>query len=136
MGFSEQSGDSLYVLNAPFEPQDAQLKPREFWQQPIVIANLLEIGRYLLLSFLAWLFWRLIIKPQLRKKREAAESAKTAADLATIKEAERAAQQKIEHDEAMRHQEQKRQRINAEMQTKRLRSNGAKKFPRDGDACS
>ncbi|WP_334468332.1 hypothetical protein [Arsenophonus sp. PmNCSU2021_1] len=81
---------------------------------------LLEIGRYLLLSFLAWLFWRLIIQPQLRKKREAAESAKTAADLAIIREAKRAAQQKIEHDEAMR-QEQKRQRINAEMQTKRLR---------------
>ncbi|MDR5615826.1 flagellar basal-body MS-ring/collar protein FliF [Arsenophonus sp.] len=120
MGFSEQRGDSLYVVNAPFEPQDAELKPLEFWQQPIVIANLLEIGRYLLLSFLAWLFWRLIIKPQLRKKREAAESAKTAADLAIIREAERAAQQKIEHDEAMR-QEQKRQRINAEMQTKRLR---------------
>lgn len=120
MGFSEQRGDSLYVVNAPFEPQDAELKPLEFWQQPIVIANLLEIGRYLLLSFLAWLFWRLIIKPQLRKKREAAESAKTAAELAIIREAERAARQKIEHDEAMR-QEQKRQRINAEMQTKRLR---------------
>ncbi|WP_032115324.1 flagellar basal-body MS-ring/collar protein FliF [Candidatus Arsenophonus nilaparvatae] len=120
MGFSEQRGDSLYVVNAPFEPQDAELKPLEFWQQPIVIANLLEIGRYLLLSFLAWLFWRLIIQPQLRKKREAAESAKTAADLAIIREAKRAAQQKIEHDEAMR-QEQKRQRINAEMQTKRLR---------------
>ncbi len=56
MGFSEQRGDSLYVVNAPFEPQDAELKPLEFWQQPIVIANLLEIGRYLLLSFLAWLF--------------------------------------------------------------------------------
>ncbi len=44
MGFSEQPGDSLYVVNAPFESQDAELKPLEFWQQPIVIANLSRVS--------------------------------------------------------------------------------------------
>lgn len=67
MEFSEQRGDSLYVVNAPFQAQDAELKPLEFWQQPVFIANVLEIGRYLLLLLLAWLLWRLVVKPQLHK---------------------------------------------------------------------
>ncbi|HGJ5875306.1 MAG TPA: flagellar M-ring protein FliF C-terminal domain-containing protein [Arsenophonus sp.] len=31
MGFSKQSGDNLYMVNAPFEAPDAELKPLEFW---------------------------------------------------------------------------------------------------------
>lgn len=120
MGFSAQRGDSLQVVNAPFAAPDAELKPLEFWQQPLFIANLLEIGRYLLLALLAWLLWRLVIKPQLRKKREAEKSAKIAADLQVKKDAERAARQKIEQDEEVR-QEQTRQRVSAEMHTQRLR---------------
>lgn len=120
MGFSEQRDDSLYVVNAPFQAQDAELKPLEFWQQPVFIANVLEIGRYLLLLLLAWLLWRLVVKPQLHKKRQAEKAAKMAAELKVKKDVEQAARQKIEQDEAAR-QEQTRQRVNAEMHTQRLR---------------
>lgn len=120
MGFSAQRGDSLQVVNAPFAATDAELKPLDFWQQPIFIANLLAVGRYLLLALLAWLLWRLVVKPQLHKRREAEKSAKIAADLKAKKDAERAARQKIEQDEEIR-QEQTRQRVSAEMHTQRLR---------------
>lgn len=120
MGFSAQRGDSLQVVNAPFAAADAELKPLEFWQQPVFIANALEIGRYLLLLLLAWLLWRLVLKPQLQKKRQAEKTAKIAAELKVKKDAEQAARQKIEQDEAAR-QEQTRQRVNAEMHTQRLR---------------
>ena len=58
-----------------------------------------------------------MIKPQLRKKREAEKATKITADLKVKQDADHAARQRIEQDEALRQD----RRVSVEMHTQSLR---------------
>ncbi|MEA1146227.1 flagellar M-ring protein FliF C-terminal domain-containing protein, partial [Klebsiella pneumoniae] len=48
MGFSEKRGDSLNVVNSPFNSSDESGGALPFWQQQVFIDQLLAAGRWLL----------------------------------------------------------------------------------------
>ncbi len=65
MGFSEKRGDSLNVVNSPFNSSDESGGALPFWQQQVFIDQLLAAGRWLLVLLVAWLLWRKAVRPQL-----------------------------------------------------------------------
>ncbi|OXW71573.1 flagellar M-ring protein FliF [Shigella flexneri] len=50
MGFSEKRGDSLNVVNSPFNSSDESGGALPFWQQQVFIDQLLAAGRWLLVA--------------------------------------------------------------------------------------
>ncbi|MDC9580668.1 flagellar basal-body MS-ring/collar protein FliF [Xenorhabdus sp. PR6a] len=124
MGFSADRGDSLNVVNTPFNDTAEVLEPLPFWQHPALLEKLLEAGRWLLLILVAWLLWHKMIVPQIAKKR-AAEKAALDAQKNQLKQK---TETNAELDEKMRRQ-MARQRVNAELQSQRIREL-AEKDPR------
>ncbi|PHM61066.1 flagellar basal-body MS-ring/collar protein FliF [Xenorhabdus ishibashii] len=124
MGFSADRGDSLNVVNTPFNNTTEVIEPLPFWQHPALLEKLLEAGRWLLLVLVAWLLWRKMIVPQIAKKRAAEKAALTAQKNPPKQQTETNA----ELDEKMR-RKLARQRVNVELQSQRLREL-AEKDPR------
>lgn len=69
MGYSEQRGDSLSVINAPFVMAgSADVRPddiAEWWQNPELQALAIELGRYLIILIVAWILYRKLLRPLL-----------------------------------------------------------------------
>ncbi len=67
IGFSAARGDSLEVVNVPFNeapgPLVADAPP--WWQDPQIIALAITGVQYLLIAIVAWLLWRKLVKPLL-----------------------------------------------------------------------
>ncbi|BET97129.1 flagellar basal-body MS-ring/collar protein FliF [Xenorhabdus taiwanensis] len=124
MGFSADRGDSLNVVNTPFNDSTEVIEPLPFWQHPALLEKLLEAGRWLLLVLVAWLLWRKMIMPQIAKKRAAEKAALEAQKNPPKQKTETNA----ELDEKMR-RKLARQRVNVELQSQRLREL-AEKDPR------
>lgn len=124
MGYSTERGDSLNVVNTPFNDIAEVIEPLPFWQNPILLEKLLDASRWLLLVLVVWLLWRKMIVPQIAKKR--------AAEKAALETQKNQLKQKIETntelDEKMR-RNLARQRVNVELQSQRLREL-AEKDPR------
>ncbi len=74
MGFSEKRGDSLNVVNSPFNSSDESGGALPFWQQQAFIDQLLAAGRWLLVLLVAWLLWRKAVRPQLTRRAEAVKT--------------------------------------------------------------
>lgn len=68
MGFDAARGDTLSVVNSPFTETGVQSIP--VWQNPVYIDYALQLGRYLLFAFLAFLIWRKIVKPIVNTQAE------------------------------------------------------------------
>lgn len=67
MGFNAQRGDSLNVVNAPFDQAGARLAAdRPLWQQPEAIALGKEVGKALIFLLLALIVVFGILRPALR----------------------------------------------------------------------
>ncbi|PHM70238.1 flagellar basal-body MS-ring/collar protein FliF [Xenorhabdus sp. KJ12.1] len=124
MGFSADRGDSLNVVNTPFNNTAEVIETLPFWQHPVLLEKLLELGRWLLLALVAWLLWRKMIVPQIARKR----AAEKAALEAQKKQNKPATESNAEMDEKVRRQ-LARQRVNAEIQSQRIREL-AEKDPR------
>ncbi|OKP02438.1 flagellar basal-body MS-ring/collar protein FliF [Xenorhabdus eapokensis] len=124
MGFSTARGDSLNVVNTPFNDTTEVIEPLPFWQHPALLEKLLEAGRWLLLVLVAWLLWRKMIVPQIAKKRAAEKAALAAQKNPPKPQTETHA----ELDEKTR-RKLARQRVNVELQSQRLREL-AEKDPR------
>ncbi|WP_338805060.1 flagellar basal-body MS-ring/collar protein FliF [Xenorhabdus griffiniae] len=124
MGFSADRGDSLNVVNTPFNDTTEVIEPLPFWQHPALLEKLLEAGRWLLLVLVAWLLWRKMVVPQIAKKRAAEKAALKAQKNPPRQQTETNA----ELDEKMR-RKLARQRVNVELQSQRLREL-AEKDPR------
>ncbi|SFU29835.1 flagellar basal-body MS-ring/collar protein FliF [Xenorhabdus koppenhoeferi] len=124
MGFSSDRGDSLNVVNTPFNDTTEVIETLPFWQHPVLLDKLLDAGRWLLLAFIAWLLWRKMIVPQIAKKRAMEKAA-----LGTQKNQQKQkTETNAEMDEKMR-RKMARQRVNAELQSQRIREL-AEKDPR------
>ncbi|MBD2816199.1 flagellar M-ring protein FliF [Xenorhabdus sp. Flor] len=124
MGFSAERGDSLNVVNTPFNDTSEVIETLPFWQHPVLLEKSLELGRWLLLALVAWLLWRKMIVPQLAKKR----ATEKAALEAQKKQNKQKTESNAELDEKMRRQ-LARQRVSAEIQSQRIREL-AEKDPR------
>ncbi|PHM29317.1 flagellar basal-body MS-ring/collar protein FliF [Xenorhabdus budapestensis] len=124
MGFSAERGDSLNVVNTPFNDTSEVIETLPFWQHPVLLEKSLELGRWLLLALVAWLLWRKMIVPQIAKKR----TTEKAALEAQKKQSKQKTESNAELDEKMRRQ-LARQRVSAEIQSQRIREL-AEKDPR------
>ncbi|MET3440772.1 flagellar M-ring protein FliF [Variovorax paradoxus] len=70
MGFSQERGDSLNVVNSAFarEGGGSQAGPElPFWRDPANLGLAKTAGQYLLLAFLALFAWFAVLRPLLRK---------------------------------------------------------------------
>lgn len=74
MGYSENRGDTLNLVSIAFT-EDNKTIETPFWQSPVLINQLLNAGRYLLILLAAWLLWRKLILPQMKKLQAAQEAA-------------------------------------------------------------
>ncbi len=76
MGFSQQRGDSLNVVNAAFsQPELATVEALPFWKQPDVVAMAKEFGKALLFLLLTLVVVFGVVRPAMRTMTEAPERA-------------------------------------------------------------
>ncbi|MBD2799752.1 flagellar M-ring protein FliF [Xenorhabdus sp. M] len=124
MGFSAERGDSLNVVNTPFNDTSDVIETLPLWQHPVLLEKVLDAGRWLLLILVAWLLWRKVMVPQITKKRAAEKTVLDSQKNPQSQQTESSA----EMDEKMR-RKLARQRVNAELQSQRIREL-AEKDPR------
>lgn len=65
MGYSQERGDSLSVVNSQFNDTEEPVISVPMWENPQILAKALDLGRWLLLVIIAWILWRKLVKPQL-----------------------------------------------------------------------
>ncbi|WP_270501823.1 flagellar basal-body MS-ring/collar protein FliF [Kluyvera ascorbata] len=118
MGFSTTRGDTLNVVNSPFNDTDESGGELPFWKQQSFIDQLMTAGRWLLVLIVAWLLWRKAVKPQL-KRREAIALA-TAEQVKVQQEAQEAVEVRLSKDEQTQ-QRRANQRLSAEVMSQRIR---------------
>ncbi|HDL6961640.1 TPA: flagellar M-ring protein FliF [Yersinia enterocolitica] len=119
MGFSTVRGDTLNVVNTPFNAtNDASGSNLPFWQQPSFFDQLLNIGRYLLILLVAWFLWRKLVRPLMAKKQEAD---KAAASVNNIVQAAQTTETAKQTKEELALRKKNQQRVSAEVQAQRIR---------------
>ncbi|MGJ7491239.1 flagellar basal-body MS-ring/collar protein FliF [Variovorax sp. ZT4R33] len=68
MGFSQDRGDSLNVVNSAFaDEREKEAPAQEFWRDPANIPLAKTLGLYLLIALLALFAWFAVARPLLRK---------------------------------------------------------------------
>ncbi|MBS0054500.1 flagellar basal-body MS-ring/collar protein FliF [Yersinia sp. Marseille-Q3913] len=119
MGFSTDRGDTLNVVNTPFNAtDDGSGLSLPFWKQQSFFDQLLNGGRYLLILLVAWILWRKLVRPMIAKKQLADKAAASVNSMVqTAQSAETVKQSKEEL--ALRKKNQ--QRVSAEVQAQRIR---------------
>ncbi|RXA97556.1 MULTISPECIES: flagellar basal-body MS-ring/collar protein FliF [Yersinia] len=119
MGFSTERGDTLNVVNTPFNATDnASGSALPFWQQQSFFDQLLNAGRYLLILLVAWVLWRKLVRPLIAKKQLADKAAASVDNIVQTAQATETAKQSKE-ELALRKKNQ--QRVSAEVQAQRIR---------------
>lgn len=126
MGYSQERGDSLSVVNSQFNDTEEPVISVPVWENPQILAKALDLGRWLLLVIIAWILWRKLVKPQLEKRREAEVAAQKAILKTKLEVTDDV--NEAELDEESR-RKQARQRVSAELQSQRIREM-AEKDPR------
>ncbi|WP_048697109.1 flagellar basal-body MS-ring/collar protein FliF [Erwinia piriflorinigrans] len=121
MGYSEQRGDSLNVVNSPFTENSDLGAELPFWKQPAFIDQLFEAGRWLLVLIVAFILYRKLLRPQLQRKAALEKSTREAATSAARNSTqEEGVSVKLSKDEL--DQERKSQhRMSAEVMSQRIR---------------
>jgi len=118
MGYTEKRGDSLNVVNSPFNATDDLGGELPFWQQQSFIDQLMTAGRWLLVLLVAWLLWRKAVRPQILRRQEEAKAAQEAAQAQA--EIEESVEVRLSKDEQQQ-QRRSNQRMNAEVLSQRIR---------------
>ncbi|KFK93574.1 MULTISPECIES: flagellar basal-body MS-ring/collar protein FliF [unclassified Serratia (in: enterobacteria)] len=113
MGYSISRGDTLNVVNAPFNDVEPVHNELPFWQSQAFIEQVFKAGRYLLVLLVAWLLWRKLVRPQLRSRQTATAAAQVAAHHSA--DTSKPSQEEL----ALRKKSQ--QRVSAEVQGQRIR---------------
>lgn len=118
MGYSDKRGDTLNVVNSPFNVTDDVGGQLPFWQQQAFIDQLISAGRWLLVLIVAWLLWRKAVRPQLVRRQEEAKAVKEAQ--AARAEIEESVEVRLSKDEQIQ-QRRSNQRLGAEVMSQRIR---------------
>ena len=118
MGFSTTRGDTLNVVNSPFNDSDESGGELPFWKQQAFIDQLMSAGRWLLILIVAWLLWRKAIKPQLARREQLAQAA--VEQNKAQQEIQEAVEVRLSKDEQTQ-QRRANQRLGAEVMSQRIR---------------
>ncbi|WP_205437961.1 flagellar basal-body MS-ring/collar protein FliF [Edwardsiella tarda] len=116
MGFSQNRGDTLSVVNTPFNSVADNGGELPFWQKQAFIDLLSTLGRYLLVALVAWLLWRKLVKPMLTKQQQAA-ALRQQVNTSPVS----AQPAKQPSNEELQQRRKLQQRTTAEAQTERVR---------------
>lgn len=119
MGFSQQRGDTLNVVNSQFNATDESAGELPFWQQQAFIDQLLAAGRWLLVLIVAWILWRKAVRPQLVRREEERKALLENAQARQMPE-EEAVEVRLSKDEQTQ-QRRANQRMSAEVMSQRIR---------------
>lgn len=107
MGFSEERGDTLSVINSRFNADTAAT--HKVWEDPQYQAMAMQLLRYLILLLAVWLIWRKVVTPYLSHLADRNEAQRTAVE---EDEARRAAAEREAAAEARRASELSRHEDN------------------------
>jgi flagellar M-ring protein FliF len=118
MGYTEKRGDTLNVVNSPFNATDDVGGQLPFWQQQSFIDQLLAAGRWLLVLIVAWLLWRKAVRPQLVRRQEEAKAIQE--EQRARAEIEESVEVRLSKDEQLQ-QRRSNQRMTAEVMSQRIR---------------
>ncbi|WP_168386157.1 flagellar basal-body MS-ring/collar protein FliF [Erwinia amylovora] len=62
IGYSEQRGDSINIVNSPFNGVVEEAMP-PLWQQQSFQALMMTLARYLVIAIIGWVMWRRLVQP-------------------------------------------------------------------------
>jgi len=119
MGFSQQRGDTLNVVNSQFNATDESAGELPFWQQQAFIDQLMTAGRWLLVLIVTWILWRKAVRPQLVRREEERKALLENAQTRQMPE-EEAVEVRLSKDEQTQ-QRRANQRLSAEVMSQRIR---------------
>ncbi|MBU9847406.1 flagellar basal-body MS-ring/collar protein FliF [Rahnella ecdela] len=119
MGFSQERGDTLNVVNTPFNEAADDTGELPFWKQQSFFDQMLNAGRWLLVLIVAWLLWRKMVRPMLRKQQAEKDAAAAAVLAASMPQPEGSKPVKLSNDE-LEKRKRSQQRVSVEVQTQRV----------------
>lgn len=76
IGFSEQRGDNIEVINSQFTESKTIFDEEPWWKSPEFYSLATSIGRYLLIGIIILILWLTIIRPTMRKHEAKIEAQK------------------------------------------------------------
>ncbi|EMI7477442.1 flagellar basal-body MS-ring/collar protein FliF [Morganella morganii] len=123
MGYSVSRGDSLSITNSRFTDEGQLTEEPSLFTSPVIIAQVLEYGKILLLLLVGWLLWRKGIRPQWQRYRKAQQAeAEARMFKATQMKTPLVADDVISDDmDEKTRRRLTRQRVSAEIQSQRIR---------------
>ncbi|UWS28471.1 flagellar basal-body MS-ring/collar protein FliF [Erwinia pyrifoliae] len=62
IGYSEQRGDSINIVNSPFNGVAEEVMP-PLWQQHSFQTLMMTLARYLVIAIIGWVMWRRLVQP-------------------------------------------------------------------------
>src|SRR5471032_1016111 len=119
MGFSTERGDTLNVVNTPFNEASDDSAELPFWKQQAFFDQLIDAGRWLLVLIVAWLLWRKMVRPMLRKQQAEKDAVAAAVLAASQPQPEGSKPVKLSNDE-LEKRNRSQQRVSVEVQTQRV----------------
>ncbi len=119
MGFSTERGDTLNVVNTPFNEASDDSAELPFWKQQAFFDQLIDAGRWLLVLIVAWLLWRKMVRPMLRKQQAEKDAVAAAVLAASQPQPEGSKPVKLSNDE-LEKRKRSQQRVSVEVQTQRV----------------
>ncbi len=119
MGFSADRGDTLNVVNTPFNETTDDTAALPFWKSPAFFDQLLNAGRWLLVLIVAWLLWRKMVRPLLQKQQAEREALAAANVAAAAPPSDGSPIVKLSNDELAK-RKRSQQRVSVEVQTQRV----------------
>lgn len=120
MGFSEQRGDSVNLVNTLFRTTESDVSPA-FWKTPQFFALSASLGRWLVVAIVAFILYRKVVRPLIEQRRNAAALAREAADQQPVNSGPKTTEDNS-HDSALQETARKaQQRINGEILSQRIR---------------
>ncbi|WP_312241794.1 flagellar basal-body MS-ring/collar protein FliF [Pantoea sp.] len=122
IGYSQSRGDTINVVNSPFNEVDNSVGDLPFWKQQAFFDQLMNGGRWLLIALVAFILYRKLVRPHLVRKQEAEKAAAEAAAQAAAEKQENDEAYNVQLSKDELEQERKSQsRVSAEVMSQRIR---------------
>ena len=121
MGYSQNRGDSINVVNSQFNTTEPVTTDLPFWQQQLFFDQLMNAGKWLLIALVAFILYRKLVRPHLVRKQAAEKAAAEAvAARATEQPEEEAFNVQLSKDE-LDQERKSNNRMSAEVLSQRIR---------------
>ncbi|MFV9668143.1 flagellar basal-body MS-ring/collar protein FliF [Pantoea sp. KXB25] len=121
MGYSQNRGDSVNVVNSQFNTTEPMSVDLPFWQQQSFFEQLMDAGKWLLVALVAFILYRKLVRPHLVRKQAADKAAAEAiAARAAEKPEEEAFSVQLSKDE-LEQERKSNNRMSAEVMSQRIR---------------